>query len=87
MPGLEARLARELRQLAPSGVQVLTYTPREPQLAAWRGGSAIASHAQHMRAISVTKAMWAEEGPARCAARLASSSERVAQVQCGGGVQ
>ena len=77
MPGLEARLARELRQLAPSGVHVVTYTPREPQLAAWRGGSALAALPQRMQRVCVTKQMWAEEGPARCAARLASGGDRV----------
>jgi len=77
MPGVEARLARELRQLAPCGVQVLTFTPQEPQLTAWRGGSAIGSHREHMQRLTVTKQMWMEEGPARCAARLAAAENKL----------
>ena len=72
MPGLEARLARELQQLAPAGVDVGLFTPQQPLLAAWRGGSAAAGGGRMQRA-AVTKAMWREEGAGRVAARLAGA--------------
>jgi len=75
IPGLEARLARELRELAPCDTSVLLYTPREPHLTAWRGGSALGSSRATFQRIAITKAMWAEEGAARCAAKMEAAWE------------
>lgn len=67
---MEARLTRELRQLAPCDTEVLLYTPQDPHLTAWRGGSALGGNRGVLQRLAVTKAMWAEEGAARCAARM-----------------
>lgn len=73
MPGLEARLAAELRKLAPAGVDVALYTPQQPALAAWRGGATLAADGARMQRAAITKQMWREEGAARIAARLAGA--------------
>jgi actin-related protein len=62
MAGLEARLAAELRRLAPAGVDVAVYTPRAPALAAWRGGAALAADGGRMQRAAVTKQRGREEG-------------------------
>jgi actin-related protein len=75
LPGLEARLAAELRRLAPAGVDVALFTPQQPARAAWRGASAVAAEGTRMQRAAVTKQMWREEGAARVAAKLAGAEE------------
>ena len=67
MPGLEARLASELRPLAPTALPVRVYTPPEPDLAVWRGGAALgraAATASTPAAVlsTVSYKEWALEG-------------------------
>ena len=80
LPGLETRLAAELRARAPAGVGVRLFTPAEPELMAWRGASAIAARPDFSKFL-VTKAMWKEEGPVRCTVRLNAAAQAL-----GGGV-
>lgn len=68
LPGLEARLARELAPLAPSGSVVQLYTPSDPHLTAWRSASLwAASCPADLQATSVTRQQYQEEGPRACA--------------------
>ena len=63
LPGLEARLFRELRSLAPSGTPLGLFTAREPAGCAWRGGS-LAGSRPDLGALLVSKADWLARGPA-----------------------
>ena len=76
LPGLEVRLKRELRALAPAGMGVELWTPPEPELAVWRGAAARASETDFLQ-MCVTKQMWKEEGPVRCTARLNAMAENL----------
>jgi len=63
LPGLEARLFRELRALCPAGAPLGVFTARAPAECAWRGGS-IAGCRPDLGALLVTKAEYTERGPA-----------------------
>ena len=63
LPGLEARLFRELRALCPGDSPLGLFTARAPAECAWRGGSA-AGCRPDLGALLVTKAEYAERGPA-----------------------
>ena len=76
MPGFEARLARELRALAPAGAVVRVYTADEPDTAAWAGGARWAAGAGgDFRDACVSRAEYAEEGERVCARRFAPGGQ------------
>lgn len=70
MPGFEARLAIELRRLAPSNMPIRLYTPEDPIITTWKGGSVLGSSDHYFTNFAITKHMWHEEGPSRIFARF-----------------
>lgn len=67
LPGLEARLGRELRSLAPPDATLQLYTPDRPDLTAWRGMAAwIRDTPDWLRTCTITRRLYAEEGERAC---------------------
>lgn len=69
LPGLEARLKRELQAVAPAGAPVGLYTPSDPVVAVWRGGSIFGSRPD-LHSVCVTREEYLEHGWERINAKL-----------------
>lgn len=61
LPGLAARLTREVTKMVPAGTRVSVATPADRRIGAWVGGSVLAS-LDSFQELWVTKADYAEHG-------------------------
>ena len=59
-PGLEARLAADVRPLLPDDIEVCVRTAADPGTAAWRGGSLMGASPVYA-ARATTREAWEEE--------------------------